>query len=180
MTRRTLPLALVLLLAALAVAVPALARTGREAHAGRSAASARFVLGPGGVRRIQVGRTFAYLRSRGLVGRLGPGCELAGPGQDFSADILGRLRGSVEFNAQRRAVAVSVTRGAVTSRGIGIGARLARVKQVYPRARYRLDPVFRVYFVRIPRRGNPAFTIVISGQTRRVTALAAPVLPVCE
>lgn len=136
------------------------------------------VIGRRGVGRVRLGRSYAYLRRRRLVGPIRPDCEARGPASRF-APLTGRLRGSVTFGKSRRAQTITITRGAVTSRGLRIGQTLAQAQGRYPSARFKLDPVFRAYLGRVPR-GGGQITIWIDGLSRRVTALSALFPALCE
>src|SRR5436190_19435964 len=66
-----------------------------------------------GVGAVKLGKTYTSLRNAGLLGKIGPGCELAGRNARAAALRL-PLGGSVDLSQStpRRVRVISVTRGA--------------------------------------------------------------------
>ena len=101
------------------------------------AGAAPLVLTEHGVPGLTIGRTLAAVRADGLVGKLSPGCELASPRPSF-APLRAPLVGSVEFDGsgpKAKLITLNITKGAMTDRGIRIGASAAAVRRAYPKAR---------------------------------------------
>lgn len=135
-----------------------------------------------GVGDVKLGATYAQLRAKGLVGRIGPGCELAGP-QARAARLRAPLRGSVDFThtTPRRARTITVTRGA-TARGVGVGATVARLRRAYPRAvaDHSTDATFGITLYKVPRSGGGRLQFGVDTTTRKVTVIAVPAISFCE
>jgi hypothetical protein len=164
--------------AAAVLAACAATVTGSAAAAGTAAPK----ITPGGVGEVRLGMTAEALRKRGLVGRLGPGCELAGPGTR-SARLRAPLRGEVDFTRRtpRRARNIAV-RGGATARGVGVGASGADVRAAFPRARFdrSTEELFGVTLVRIPEGGGGRMQMTISLRTGKVTVIGIPYIAFCE
>src|SRR5947207_2357636 len=75
--------------------------------------------GAGGVK---IGKTYRALHHKRLLGRIRHGCELGGP-NTRSARLRAPLHGLVNFtlSSPRKVTDITVTGGARTARGIGIG-----------------------------------------------------------
>jgi hypothetical protein len=135
-----------------------------------------------GVGAVKLGRTAARLRELGVVGRLRQGCPLAGPSAR-SARLLAPLRGSVDFTTGTpRRARVIVVRAGARARGVGIGARIPRIRAAFPRARvdHSTDQTFGVTLVKIPRNGGGRLQFAVDTQTKRTTLIGIPVVPFCE
>ena len=137
---------------------------------------------PERVGAVRLGMTAAELRERDLVGRLRPGCELAGPGFR-SAPLRAPLRGSVDFTLRspRRARNIEV-RGGATARGVGVGSSRAAVRAAFPKARFdrSTEEIFLVTLVRIPKGGGGRMQMTVDVQTDEVTAIGIPYIAFCE
>lgn len=135
-----------------------------------------------GAGEVRLGMTFRELRDAGLVGRLTAGCELAGP-DARSARLRSPLRGSVDFSqtSPRRATNIAI-RGGATARGVGVGARRARIRAAFPRARFdrSTEEVFGITLVKIPRNGGGRLQFAVDVETRKVTLIGVPAIPFCE
>src|SRR3954470_1694256 len=81
-------------------------------------------IGPKGVGSVKIGASYTSLHKKGLIGKIRPGCELA-PGTR-SAALKSPLRGSVDFTRKnpRKVANITITKGAETARGVGIGATI--------------------------------------------------------
>ena len=150
------------------------------AHRAAAAAAARIT--PAGVDGVKLGETYAQLRARHLVGRIGKGCELAGPNAR-AASLSAPLKGSVDFtmSTPRKVVDIAV-RGAATARGVGIGATIANIKAAYPKAKvdHSTDHTFGVTIVRIPKSGGGRLQFAVDTRTHRVTLIGIPLIAFCE
>ncbi|MEA2139867.1 MAG: hypothetical protein QOG56_3017, partial [Solirubrobacteraceae bacterium] len=135
-----------------------------------------------GVGAVKLGATYTSLRAAGLVGRIGPGCELAGP-QARAASLRAPLRGTVDFTqtSPRKVAAITIRRGA-TARGVGIGASGAQVRRAYPKAiaDHGTEAVFGITLLKVPRSGGGRIDFALDKTTKRVTLIAVPRLTFCE
>ncbi|HEV7807624.1 MAG TPA: hypothetical protein VGO80_17525 [Solirubrobacteraceae bacterium] len=135
-----------------------------------------------GVGAVKLGATYTSLRAAGLVGRLRPGCELAGP-QSRSASLRAPLRGSVDLTrtTPRRVTAITV-RGGARARGVGVGASGTRVRREFPKAIVDRSPeaVFAITILKIPRGGGGRLDFAVDTTTRQVTLIAVPRIAFCE
>ena len=149
-------------------------------RAAATAAAARIT--PAGVDGVKLGETYAQLRARHLVGRIGKGCELAGPNAR-SASLSAPLKGSVDFtmSTPRKVVDIAV-RGGATARGVGIGATIANIKAAYPKAKvdHSTDHTFGLTIVRIPKNGGGRLQFAVDTTTHRVTLIGIPLIAFCE
>ena len=135
-----------------------------------------------GVGAVKLGATYTSLRAAGLVGRIGPGCELAGP-QARSASLRAPLQGSVDFTPTTpRRVTVITIRGGATARGVGIGATSTRVRQAFPKAitDHSTEMMFGITVLKIPKSGGGRFDFAVDKTTRKVTLIAVPRVTFCE
>ncbi|MDQ6745852.1 MAG: hypothetical protein M3Z27_07565 [Actinomycetota bacterium] len=136
-----------------------------------------------GVGPVKLGVAFTQLRARGLVGRLRAGCQLAGP-QSRSATLSGPLRGVVDFtmSSSRRVTDITVARGGVTDRGIGIGATIAQIKRAYPKAvvDHSTDRAFQTTFVKVPRSEGGRLQFGVSVRKHRTVLIGIPFIATCD
>lgn len=164
-----------------ALAAPAVDAAFAQPPAGAAAAAAAKIT-PAGVDGVKLGETYAQLRGRHLVGRIGKGCELAGPNAR-SASLRAPLKGGVDFtmSAPRKVVDISI-RGGATARGVGIGATIPQIKAAYPKAKvdHSTEHTFAITLVRIPKNGGGRLQFAVDTMTHRVTIIGVPAIPFCE
>ena len=135
-----------------------------------------------GADAVKVGATYTALRAAGLVGRIRPGCELAGP-QSRSASLRAPLRGSVDLTrtTPRRVTAI-VVRGGARARGVGVGASSASVRRAFPKAivDHGTEAVFGITILKIPRDGGGRLDFAVDRRTKLVTLIAVPRIVFCD
>jgi hypothetical protein len=134
-----------------------------------------------GVGAVKLGRTHGSLHAAGLVGKIGKGCELAGP-NTRSARLRAPLSGGVDYTrtSPRKVVNVTVLRGAA-ARGVGIGATAADIKQAFPRVVARnVDQPFGLTLYIVPKRDGGKLTFGVDNDTKKVTIVGVPDIPFCD
>jgi hypothetical protein len=135
-----------------------------------------------GVGQVKLGMTHSQLRAQGLVGRLGPGCELGGP-DTRAAKLKAPLQGFVTYTltAPRKVTDITI-RGGAKARGVGVGSTIAQIKAKFPRARvtHATDEVFGITLVRIPRDGGGKFQFGVDVDTGKTTVIGIPRIGFCE
>jgi hypothetical protein len=137
---------------------------------------------PAGAGAVKLGKTYTSLRTAGLLGKIGPGCELGGP-RTRSAPLRAPLQGAVDltFGTPRRVGAITVLAGA-TARGVGIGASAAAIRAAFPRVTFdhRGDKTFGLTIARVPKSGGGKLEFGIATTTKQVTLIGIPRIPVCD
>jgi hypothetical protein len=137
---------------------------------------------PAGVGMVKLGRTYTSLRAAGLLGKVGPGCELAGP-NTRSAALRAPLRGSVDLTrgSPRKVARIVVNRGAA-ARGVGIGATSAAITAAFPEVVFdhSTEATFGVALARVPKRGGGRLEFAVEAKTKRVTLIGVPSIGFCE
>ena len=137
---------------------------------------------PSGVGAVKLGRTYQALRGAGVLGKVRPGCELAGP-RTRSASLRAPLRGSVDLTlgAPRKVARIVVNRGAA-ARGVGIGATPAAIKAAFPTVVFdtSTEETFQITLARVPKRGGGPLEFAVSTHTRKVMLIGVPSIGFCE
>jgi hypothetical protein len=137
---------------------------------------------PAGVGAVKLGTTYTRLRAAGLVGTIGPGCELSGP-QARSAKLRAPLTGVVDFTrtTPRKAATIVVTRGAA-ARGVGIGASPAKLRRAFPKATFDhgTDNTFGLTVASVPKGGGGRLQFAIDTKTHKVVQIGVPSLAFCD
>lgn len=137
---------------------------------------------PSGVGTVKLGKTYASLRRRGQLGKVHPGCPLAGPGTR-SAPLRSPLRGAVDLTRRSpRRIATIVIRGGATARGIGVRSSQSQIRKAFPQARFdhSTDEIFGITLVRVPKRGGGPLQFAVDTRTKRVAMIGVPKIPFCE
>jgi hypothetical protein len=136
-----------------------------------------------GVGQVKLGKTFAQMRAKHLVGKLRNGCELSGPNTKFSK-LRSPLRGTADWSrtTTRRVRRVTITGGSAKARGVGIGDKLADVKAAFPKAKvdHGAEPVFGITLVKIPKNGGGRMWFGIPTDTKKVSLIGVPNLSFCD
>ena len=137
---------------------------------------------PPGVGGIHLDAKWRNLRAQGRVGRLRPGCELAGT-DVRSARLKAPLKGSVNLTATRprRVTDIQLTGGA-KARGVGIGSTLAKIQRKFPNARvdHSTESVFGFTRVHVSLRHGGPVSFAVDTTTHRTTLIGVPELALCE
>jgi hypothetical protein len=131
---------------------------------------------------VHLGDRHSVLRARGLVGKIGPGCELGGP-NTRSARLKAPLKGSVNYTLKDpRLVANIQVLGGAKARGVGIGAKPRAIRRAFPKAKFdhSTESVFGITLVRVPRTGGGKLQFAVSTDTNRVTLIGVPAIAFCE
>lgn len=168
MTVRHLP-ALLALAVCVSLAAPAVAATPVKVTAGK-------------VGKVRVGAEHKKLRQRGLLGRLVPGCELAGP-REKAAKLRNGAKGFVNLTRSKpRRVRTIMVRGRAEADGVGIGDRRKDIKAAFPHARFdkSTKETFGIVLVSIPRRDGGKFQFALETDTKRISLIGVPFIAFCE
>src|SRR3954447_19399280 len=135
-----------------------------------------------GAGAVHVGDSYKSLRARGLIGKIGPGCELGGP-NTRSAPLKGTPKGFVNFtlHSPRKVTDITV-RGGAKARGVGIGAKIPAIKAAFPKAKvdHSTDGTFELTLVRVPKSGGGKLMFGVSTKTHRTTLIGIPSIGFCE
>jgi hypothetical protein len=140
-------------------------------------------IGPKAAGGVKIGASYTSLRRKGLIGKIGPGCELAGPNAR-SARLKSPLKGSVDFTfkSPRRVTTITITGGSATARGVGIGDTLEDIQAAYPKAKvdHSSDETFEFTLVTIPKSGGGKLQFAVSTKTGKITLIGVPNIAFCE
>jgi hypothetical protein len=170
----TAPRLLIALAAAAALAAaPALARPDRPAAAKITAA---------GVDGVKLGASYTSLRNAGKLAKATRGCELGGP-NTRSARLKAPLKGFVDLTLTRprKVMTINITGGA-KAKGVGIGARFAKIKAAFPGTKldHSTDRVFGLSIAKVKKSAGGPFMFAVSTKTHKVTSIGVPNLAFCE
>jgi hypothetical protein len=148
---------------------------------GAPASAAALKITPMRAGPVHLGDRYTSLRARGLVRRIGPGCELEENSR--AARLKAPLRGTVNFSRRspRKVDDILVTGGA-KARGVGVGSRARAIRRAFPKARFvhSTEPVFGITLVKVPRGGGGRMQFAVSTKTHRVTLIGVPFIAFCE
>ena len=175
----TLPRRATLLLVPLATAAVATTTT-VAAPDTQSAGSLQRVTAKG-VGKVKLGKTYKSLRRAGLIGKIGPGCELAGP-RARTARLRAPLEGHVDLGPGRKRRVKHITvLGGAAARGVRVGDTQDDVLQEFPRARVdeSTQDRYGVTIVKVPKSGGGRMEFVI-GSGERVMSINLPGASFCE
>jgi hypothetical protein len=169
--------------AALAVAgAVAAAAVAAPAGAGGAHAAAAQKITPKRVGGVHIGDRYGSLRTRGLVRRIGPGCELGGP-DTRSARLKAPLAGTVNFSLTlpRKVTDVTVSGGA-KARGVGVGATRRAIRRAFPKVTFDHsgDGTFGLTMAKVPANHGGPIVFGVSTQTHRVTLIGIPFIAICD
>jgi hypothetical protein len=136
-----------------------------------------------GVGAVKIGRTYTDLRARKLIGKIGPGCELAGPNARGAA-LKKPLVGSVDFTltSPRKVMTITISGGGAKAKGVGIGSTIAGIQSKFPHATvdHSGDSVFELTFVNVPKQDGGLIQFGVSTKTKKVTVIGIPNIATCE
>ena len=135
-----------------------------------------------GVGVVKLGTSYTSLRAAGRVGKIGPGCELAGP-QTRSSVLRPPLQGSVDYtNKAPRRVRVIAIRGGATARGVGIGATAAKIKRVFPKATIdrTTENTFGITLYKVPKGAGGRLQFAVATTTKKVVIIGIPFVAICD
>lgn len=137
-----------------------------------------------GVGGLALGRSYEFLRAQRLVGKARAGCPLA-PTEQKTARLRSPLKGFATF-AQRpgdlELIGITVTGGARTARGIGVGSTARQALRLYPSARRNTATrgTFGVDLIQVHVRRRKAFSFVVRASTSRITQIDVPITRFCD
>ena len=139
---------------------------------------------PAGVGSIHIGDNYLKLRKAGKIGKVVPGCELAGPNAR-GAKLLPPLKGSVDlsFHSPRRITDIQITGGA-TAKGVGIGDTIADIKAAYPKANVDHSSEETFAFTLVTVRGGSdnrsLIAFAVDTKTKKISLIGVPYIAACE
>jgi hypothetical protein len=135
-----------------------------------------------GVGKVKLGKTYTELHDKGLIGKIRPGCNNAGP-NTRGAKLKAPLKGQVNFTLKdpRTVTDITINAGA-KARGVGIGNTIPEIKAKFPKAKvdHSTDSVFELSLVRVPKSGGGKLMFGVSTKTHKVTLMGVPFIAFCE
>ena len=138
---------------------------------------------PGGVGDVRIGDRYLQLRSAGKIGKVVPGCELAGPNAR-SAKLLPPVKGfaDLSFGSPRKITNITI-RGGATAKGVGIGDTISDIKASYPKAYvdHTTEETFAFTLVVVRGKDNGSrIAFAVDTGTKKITSIGVPYLATCE
>jgi hypothetical protein len=171
-----------LLASSLAIAALGAGAIAASSPADTTTASAHLRITARGIGKVRLGASYAVLHSNGLVGKIGPGCELGGP-NTRSAKLKAGAKGFVNFTLKnpRRVTDITITGGG-TARGVVVGGSLADIHATYPHATddHSTDDTFQATLVRVPKSDGGKIMFAVSTTTNKITQIGVPTIGFCE
>lgn len=137
---------------------------------------------PAGVGAVKLGKSYASLRAAGRVGKIGPGCDVAGP-QARASVLRPPLVGSVDYTFKNpRRVRVIAIRGGAAARGVRVGAGQAAIKRAFPRAVVdrSTEKTFGITLYKVPKGGGGRMQFAVATQTKKVVSIGIPFIAICD
>jgi hypothetical protein len=135
-----------------------------------------------GIGKVRLHAPYTLLRSNGLVGKIGPGCELGGP-NTRSAKLKAPAKGFVNFTLKnpRKVTDITITGGGTAS-GVKVGGSTADIHAVFPHATddHSTDDTFGVTLVRVPKSDGGKIMFAVSTSTNKITEIGVPTIGFCE
>ncbi|MEA2428421.1 MAG: hypothetical protein QOF37_2049 [Thermoleophilaceae bacterium] len=166
----------------IAAAATAGAAAGAAAAPAQTAHDAAVHITASGADGVKLGKTYKQLRAEHLIGKIRPGCNLAGP-NTRSASLKAPLKGQVDFTltTPRKVTDISVSGGA-TARGVGIGATIPAIKAAFTKAKVDHSTVatFGITLVKIPKKGGGRLQFAVDTKTKKATLIGIPFIAFCE
>ena len=137
-----------------------------------------------GIGQLRLGMTVAQAQATGQIGTVGPGCELAGPGEQAADLHVGPATGAVTFQ-ESALVGVMVRSGAKTAAGVGPGSTLAQIQQAYAKGyEIKTDDSYKDQFgftlVSVLRNGTQLFDFSVDADANTVREIWVPRVRLCE
>jgi hypothetical protein len=170
-----------LLASSLAVAALGAGAVAASSPADTTAAATTRITGHG-VGKVKLHATYTVLRLHGLVGKIGPGCELGGP-NTRSAKLKAPVQGFVNFTLKnpRKVTDITITGGA-TAKGVEVGDTLADIHATFPHATddHSTDDTFGATLVRVPRSDGGKIMFAVDTTTNKITQIGVPTIGFCE
>jgi hypothetical protein len=135
-----------------------------------------------GVGPVKLGATAKSLQAKGLIGKLTPGCELAGPGT--RAARVKAFNGTVGFTMSktRRVNVIAVNGPGPRARGVEVGDTVPDIRKAYKTVKVdkSLEDTFQGDFVRVPKKAGGPIGFFVSTKTGKIETIGVPNVPVCE
>lgn len=136
-----------------------------------------------GVAGVKPGMTHEQLRAAKKVGKLIPGCELAGP-KEKAAKLRKPLRGFVNYSqtSPRRVETIIITGRGAHARGVQVGDKQKWIRHSFRKAKFdhSTDETFLITLVSVPKKDGGPLQFAVSTQTKRVVSIGIPHIAFCE